>query len=115
MEEKVGAVAAYAKMSWPQLIDAMWDAEEAERKAAAVPAETESAEAPAPEAADPADDDAEAGRGGTPMAGGAVNIDAKTGKYRSPLPSRLRRFVDGRHAMRRSIPPRRPLGRSTRK
>ena len=58
MEEKVGAVAAYAKMSWPQQIDAMWDAEEAERKAAAVPAETESAEARAAEAADPADDGA---------------------------------------------------------
>ena len=52
---------------------------------------------------------------GMPMSEGALNIDARTGKYRVPRPSRLRRFVDGRHAMRRSIPPRRPLGRSTRK
>jgi len=40
-------LAAYARMDWPQLIDAMWDAEEAERKAAPVPAETASAEAQA--------------------------------------------------------------------
>jgi len=63
---------AYASMSWPKLIDAMWDAEE-----------------------------------------GAVNIDARTGKYRSPRPSRPRRFADDRHAMRRSMPPRRPLVRSS--
>ena len=58
MEEKVGAVAAYASMSWPQLIDAMWDAEEAERKGPSVPAETPPAEAQATDTGDRALDGA---------------------------------------------------------
>jgi len=49
---------AYARMSWPQLIDAMWDAEEAERKAASVPVGTLPAEAQAADAGDPAPDGA---------------------------------------------------------
>jgi len=48
-------LAAYASMRWPQLIDAMWDAEEAERKGASV---TPPAEARAADAGDPAPDSA---------------------------------------------------------
>jgi len=51
-------LAAYARMDWPQLIDAMWDVEEAERKAALVPAETASAEAQAADDGDAAPDGA---------------------------------------------------------
>jgi len=49
-------LAAYARMDWSQLIDAMWEAEEAERKAASVPAETPPAEALAADAGDAAPD-----------------------------------------------------------
>jgi len=48
-------LAAYARMDWPQLIDALWDAEEAERKAAFV---TPPVEVQAADAGDPAPDSA---------------------------------------------------------
>jgi len=50
--------ADYVSMDWPQLIDAMWDAEEAERKGPSVPAETPPAEAHAADTGDPALDGA---------------------------------------------------------
>jgi len=50
--------ADYAGMDLPQLIDAMWDAEEAERKGPSVPAETPPAEAQATDTGDPALDGA---------------------------------------------------------
>jgi len=92
MEEKVGAVAVYAKMSWPQLIDAMWDAEEAERQAAAVPAEPSSAEVQPANAGDPAPDRAVRAFGtvrataASPYDNHDINREIQAGGARAPSP-----------------------------
>jgi len=80
----------YARMDWPQLIDAMWDAEEAERKAALV---APPAEARAADAGDRAPDSAVRQGETVPIAvasAGAkpeINRNIQPGDARPPVPS----------------------------
>jgi len=86
-------LAAYAKMSWPQLIDAMWDAEEAERKAASVAARIASAEVQVADVGDPAPDAAvravETVRAAVASADAKheINRQIQVGDARRPVPT----------------------------
>jgi len=82
-------LAAYAKMSWPQLIDAMWDAEEAERKATLVPAETASAEARAADdgAGDPDPDELQQATAAVADANHDIYREIQVGDANRPLAS----------------------------